>query len=372
MQYYPNEDVLLFPPSKLYSIVKDILQNKDPQLQKRLQIAIIIEDIPRQVHELITLSKTEIPFKINALIASLKEDYGETTAKEMVNYFYEAIRQQHPDLSQPPQKTPMQSIASTILSQPRKVSSVNSVSTNVSPALKSIDSIININQVGSLVKFGNFIWRILDIKNNQALLLSEHIIEKRCYHHSKINITWAECDLHDYLNSINKYNGAGFYDTFSSQDKAYILETLIDTTDSFYTKGGKATKDKIFLLSLEEVVKYFGDSGLLKDKKVKSKREYYDEYNKARKAYDETGHKIWWWLRSSGFSQYDTVNVDSDGIIYMHGIYVTIPSCGVRPALWINLPNVISKNPQAAKPLSTKSPNIASPSKIAPPKKPSV
>ena len=55
------------------------------------------------------------------------------------------------------------------------------------------------------------------------------------------------------------------------------------------TKGGNTTADKVFLLSLEEVVKCFGDSGDLKNKRkvnahgVECEYGYYtsDQYNSA-------------------------------------------------------------------------------------------
>ena len=40
-----------------------------------------------------------------------------------------------------------------------------------------------------------------------------------------------------------------------------------DDNPWYGTRGGNTTTDKIFLLSLEEVVKFFGDSGDLKNRK---------------------------------------------------------------------------------------------------------
>ena len=56
------------------------------------------------------------------------------------------------------------------------------------------------------------------------------------------------------------------------------------------TSGGNATTDKVFLLSLDEVVKYFGDSGDLLNKRRKDYKgnavsagdSLYDEYNDSR------------------------------------------------------------------------------------------
>lgn len=44
-------------------------------------------------------------------------------------------------------------------------------------------------QIGGKYSFGGYIWRILDMKNDKALLLSEDIVEKRSYHNRSANIT---------------------------------------------------------------------------------------------------------------------------------------------------------------------------------------
>ena len=37
-------------------------------------------------------------------------------------------------------------------------------------------------KIGSTVSFGGYTWRILDIQNNMALIITENIIEQRAYH----------------------------------------------------------------------------------------------------------------------------------------------------------------------------------------------
>ena len=67
-----------------------------------------------------------------------------------------------------------------------------------------------------------------------------------------------------------------------------------------YSRSGNATKDRIFLLSIEEVVKYFGDSGQFKNR---PKDAYFieDQYNSARIAEDADGIVFWWWRRPPRF-----------------------------------------------------------------------
>jgi len=185
-------------------------------------------------------------------------------------------------------------------------------------------------KVGSIILFDNYKWLVLKVQDGKALILSEKIIVKRQYHHSQVDITWAECDLRNYLNN-------NFYNSFSSPDRERIAQTPISTNNNpwYGRKGGDTVNDRIFLLSIEEVVEYFGNSGQLKNKPQGAYR-INDQYNSARIATDKDGTASWWWLRSPGFHGYTTARVDSDGNLDIPGD-VNYGNGGVRPALWLNL-----------------------------------
>jgi RNA polymerase subunit RPABC4/transcription elongation factor Spt4 len=110
------------------------------------------------------------------------------------------------------------------------------------------------------VQFGGYQWRVLDIQSNRTLLLTDDIIEKRPYNMKWKGVTWEDCTLRHYLNNE-------FYNRFSGQEQAMILETKNTNANNpwYGTNGGGDTTDKIFMLSIEEVVRYFGDSGQLKN-----------------------------------------------------------------------------------------------------------
>ncbi|MDR0223211.1 MAG: DUF6273 domain-containing protein, partial [Oscillospiraceae bacterium] len=138
---------------------------------------------------------------------------------------------------------------------------------------------------GSTIKFGEYDWRVLDVKDGKALILTDTVIEKRAY--SDQSATWETCDLCAYLNGE-------FYNSFGKSDKARVVKTKVKNKDNpwYGTSGGKDTEDYIFLLSLEEVVKYFGDSGQLSDRPSGA---YFirDDYDRARMVSPWSG----WWLR---------------------------------------------------------------------------
>ncbi len=163
------------------------------------------------------------------------------------------------------------------------------------------------------VQFGKYLWRVLDVKNGRALLLTEEILEQRRYHSKRGSVTWETCDLRKYL------NGA-FLQTFSSQEQERIVQTENRNADNpkYGTPGGRDTVDRVFLLSIEEVLKYSGDDSA----KIIAKYQDREE---------------WWWLRSPGSNDDYAAYVIGDGYLYMFGRMVISVLGGVRPALWLKL-----------------------------------
>lgn len=84
-------------------------------------------------------------------------------------------------------------------------------------------------QVGEKTVFGRYEWRVLDIQNNAALIITEDIVEKRPYHNVYKDTTWADCALRKYLNGE-------FYDAFDTADKS----SIISVTNKTWTIRGLA------------------------------------------------------------------------------------------------------------------------------------
>ena len=198
----------------------------------------------------------------------------------------------------------------------------------VSHAVQLINS-----QIGTIISFGNYNWRVLDIQSGQALIVSENIIEQRVYHNSNTGITWAGCSLRAYLND-DFYNSSAF----SNEDRSRIVQvTNVNLNNQWYgTNGGVNTQDMIFILSIAEVVQYFGDSGHLANQTGFGNGFINDEYNSNRIA-TFNGSDYWWWLRSPGDHNLFVSYVSHYGHIYMPGGDVNHNHGGVRPALWLNL-----------------------------------
>ena len=181
------------------------------------------------------------------------------------------------------------------------------------------------------VKFGDFVWRVLDVQDGKALLLTNDIVEKRPYHKSCTKISWADCDIRKYLNdpfiALN----------FSEDEQAKIVETTINNPDNewFGTEGCEDTQDKVFLLSIAEVVKYLGDSGQLENGNPESEYFIDDEYNEARIATFE-GTAEWWFTRSPGAEDGRAADISDVGPLIVYGDCCNAGH-GMRPALWVSM-----------------------------------
>ena len=191
-------------------------------------------------------------------------------------------------------------------------------------------------QTGDIIHFGDYEWRILELyENNVALIITENIIKTRQFHNYWEEITWEECDLRLYLNST-------FLDTFTNEERYKILPTQVSNIDNewFWIPGGNDTIDYVFILSIEEVVRFFGDSGQLKNpiSPQYGIRQYLlsDQYNNNRISTCENGEAQWWWLRSIGFSLDFASFTDEHGVINVSGAGVNA-DLGVRPVLLLNI-----------------------------------
>lgn len=186
-------------------------------------------------------------------------------------------------------------------------------------------------QIGDIVTFGTYkyayeyyksgpiSWRILDKKGDKILIISEYGLDAMSYGSES---TWAECGPRTWLND-DFYN-----DAFSDAEKSIIETTSVsaDKNPKYDKSPGKATEDKVFLLSIKEANKYF--------KSDKERRCEPTEYAVSNSVDEYEGY-CYWWLRSPGEYDDSAACVSSEGEIDYSG--VSNGPLGVRPALWINV-----------------------------------
>ncbi|MCL2204708.1 MAG: DUF6273 domain-containing protein [Defluviitaleaceae bacterium] len=197
-----------------------------------------------------------------------------------------------------------------------------------------------IHDIGGLVPFGDYMWRVLDVQGERALLLCEHILEQRAYHPCYEGVTWETSKLRAYLNG-------DFLHRFDPVEQSRILETTLANPDNLWygISGGRDTTDRVFILSTEEADRYFGDSGdygALRRKKYDNGAWVADAsgwiMSNAHDPSRVAGHNglaTFWWLRTPGYSEYTIAYVSTTGNIPINGDRVCIGRGGVRPAMWV-------------------------------------
>ncbi|MCL2063011.1 MAG: carboxypeptidase-like regulatory domain-containing protein [Candidatus Cloacimonetes bacterium] len=184
--------------------------------------------------------------------------------------------------------------------------------------------------IGDKITFGIYDWVVLDIQDGKALIMCENLTEQRLYHHTNTEVTWESSSLRAYLNG-EFFNSAAF----SNNDRSRIVEVNnINGNNQWYgTNGGANTNDRIFILSVAQVVHYFGDSGQLDDRPLGVW--YIDDQFSQNRIATLNATPASWWLRSPGDNQLRAIYVHHAGNIFMDGYNVSSESLGVRPALWL-------------------------------------
>ena len=200
---------------------------------------------------------------------------------------------------------------------------------------------INVN-VGEVVVFGKYEqdnnpqngpegidWIVLNVEGDTALLISRYILEVVPFAVQQENVTWEHSYLREWLNDT-------FLKTaFTDKQTDAILTTMVDNGPmtgfkDYKPNGGSSTEDKVFCLSYEEVVKYFGLSknrictptASVQAKGIQSDR--------------KTG-AVRWWLRSNGDTEGKNASIYLTGII--NSVNVTYRHVGVRPVIRVDFGN---------------------------------
>ena len=175
-------------------------------------------------------------------------------------------------------------------------------------------------------------WTVLDKDGMSLLLISKQALDCQQYNTSYTDVTWESCSLRKWM------NGTFLNKAFNAEEQAQIQNTTVsaDKNPEYNTNPGNATTDKVFLLSINEVEKYFNSDEARKCAPT--------AYAKAQGAYTSDSYKTasgaatcLWWLRSPGDIQGTAAYVYYVGSVYYYGNYVDYALVAVRPALWINL-----------------------------------
>lgn len=195
------------------------------------------------------------------------------------------------------------------------------------------------NSTGSILEkkkitFGNYggkdiDWIVLDENEEGMFLLSEKILDAKIFNQDVYDLTWEESDIRKWLNE-EFYNSA-----FDSEDRKRILKTQVKTLDNpevSYVKGGNDTEDYLFLLSFDEIYRFFENNDELKTEAT--------EYAIENGANPAENSCCFWYLRTPGSSDRNGIAgfmyVDCEGGSELYEGMPVYVKTGIRPAMWIS------------------------------------
>ena len=194
-------------------------------------------------------------------------------------------------------------------------------------------------QPGEIVTFGTYAgepieWQVLEVKEDgTCVLLSVKGLDAKPYNTERKDVTWETCTLRAWLNGE-------FYETaFSTDEKSRIVLSTVENPDNKVcgTMGGNTTEDYVYLLSLDEVSRYFHVDPYSNDNCQSDALICFPTaYAKKNGAYTEEAGNCWWWLRSPAGSQHDALNAYGDKVI-RYGYFVDMASGCARPVVCFRL-----------------------------------
>ena len=195
-------------------------------------------------------------------------------------------------------------------------------------------------QIGDIITFGCYEqdnvrddnleplkWRVLDKQDGKLFIITEQAVEMLPY----FGIYWKHSHIGGWLNY-------SFIMDFTAEEKAMIVKSSVSADahpDRPETDQGSATKHGVYLLSVDEVLKYFPEP----EDRVCYATEYlqYESENTSHLTGLESDGRCAWWLRTAldNFSSGALIaDIDGNG-----GVGWATHNCrlALRPVCWIQL-----------------------------------
>ncbi|MCM1245867.1 MAG: DUF6273 domain-containing protein [Roseburia sp.] len=194
-------------------------------------------------------------------------------------------------------------------------------------------------------------WRVLSVKGDEAFLLADKNLDVQKYNDTNTSITWETCTMRSWLNGYgatanvcgNDYSSNNFLNNaFTESEQAAIknMTVINEENPEHHTEGGNDTIDKIYLLSISEVMNPSYGFTLTTnptDTRKAAKTAYVVAGGEINSTWMDSGSSTTgWWLRSPGINSKCASSVTSIGDIG-NGGNVGYNFIAVRPALHLNL-----------------------------------
>lgn len=205
-------------------------------------------------------------------------------------------------------------------------------------------------------------WLVLDTAEGKAFLLSRYVLDARAYDENYDASAWLTDKSYHYRgtweqSSVRAWLNSDFYrNAFTFSEQGSILLSYVENLPGTLrdTSSGPDTRDKVYLLSESEAVKYFGREWII----VSDENEYIwldgvypkrtiqlgvpTEYAVRSGTYTK-GYFPWtekcclWNLRTIGGPYDKNQIIAEDGFLEQEGYYVDKAFNGVRPVLWLDM-----------------------------------
>lgn len=199
-------------------------------------------------------------------------------------------------------------------------------------------------------------WRILSLKDGKALLLSDRALDCFPFNLTDEEVNWQNSTIRSWLNGYDgshnldgiDYSGKGFLDkAFTPDEQKAVLPTANVTPDNpdYDTNSGTATKDRVFLLSNEQVFAdaAAADYGFYAGRGFDdpAKRFTSTTYAKCRGTWwspvEDYRGNAFWFMRTSGYTPHNVTYICDFGYVYSRGTTVTTNDAGILPAIRVDL-----------------------------------
>ncbi|MBQ6897220.1 MAG: hypothetical protein IJN69_08450 [Oscillospiraceae bacterium] len=184
---------------------------------------------------------------------------------------------------------------------------------------KLVSTVLNLSAFGKDSEDNPYKWLVLDVdtENKKALLIMDGYIDTMYMFADDEVHTWENSQVREYLNFQPKMDVM-----FTAEEQEFILETAVANPANPKTgvSSGNDTTDRLFLLSTEEMEKYF-------------------ENPEDRVVYDAEGSPVGQYLRTAGGeeSYFAMIIQDNSGEIDYNGSHGYSGAYAIRPAMWVDV-----------------------------------
>ncbi len=175
-------------------------------------------------------------------------------------------------------------------------------------------------------------WIVLKEEDGKMLLLSRYVLDTPDWpfgwKSGAKNREWENSYWRVWLNK-------NFYDkAFSSEEKQRIVETEIKNLGNkeYGIEGGPTTRDKIFLLSMEEVEEFYPkESAFISERKGLGTKATEYAIAQGGRVYTH-GDYGYWWLRTPGYNDRSVLQVTANEVVWAS---TGMKGFSMRPVLWL-------------------------------------